>query len=1343
MSAIFISHSSKDNEFCKKLITWLDDLGHRSVFLDFDASSGISAGSSWEQKLYQELRVCRAVIVVCSEDLMNSKWCFAEITQARSLGKHIFPIKVGACDIDSLLSDSQVVDFLQLEETAAFERLKNGLATAGIDAEDPYDWDGSRSPYPGLLSFQEADASIFFGREKEIGEGLDVLNGMYRYGGSGLVMTLGASGSGKSSLIRAGIVPRLKRDPERWLVIDPFQPRNDPFKKLAKVLSRAYRSYNADITITEADLNTDFIEDLLEVSKQENASVVVIIDQFEELLNRPPEHVGTQFLHFLREILDTKENKLIVLATMRSDFLGTFQQDPVLGDLTYSQILVGPIHHTALVDIIKKPSKLAGVKIEQKLLQALIEDTGTNDALPLLAFTLRELYDKFSDGNHIKYKDYKELLGGIQGAVAKSAESILQNIQLTEKQEEYLRKAFLFMSRINENGQYTREVALWSDMPPEVHDILERFVNGRLLVSNSNENSKGTIEVAHETLFRSWERLKNWLDKDKEFLLWRRRLARAKEEWDHNAQDKKALLDGVILHEASNWLKLYKDQLDAEEQVFVQASLHEAVKKRRRRRVQIIGAMSLFAIIGAFMTVLFFNAKKESNRASANHLMAEANREVENDPTLSLQLASVAILKHPQGADLLKEESVIYGENAFSKVILKHEYDVKVVTFSPDGKLVLTGAMDNTARLWDLKGNPIGKIMEHTDNVLAVAFSPDGKTIMTGSRDKTAHLWDLKGNPIGKDMQHTDNVLDIAFSPDGKTVLTGSRDHTAQLWDLGGNPIGKPIQHSAGIGAVAFSLDGKMILTGSRDHTARLWDFKGNPIGETMQHSDLVVTAVFSPDGKTILTSSRDHTARLWDLEGNPIGKSMEHTDRVHTATFSPDGSMILTGSWDDSARLWDLEGNTIGNIMEHSGPVVVAMFSPDGKTILTGSRDYTARLWDLRGNPVGKILRHSLEVDDVAFSPDGKTVLTGSKDSTARLWNLEDNPIGKTMEHAEDVLDIAFSQDGETVLTGSLDHTARLWDLAGKPIGEIMQHSGAVVNVSFSPDGTTILTGSHDNTARLWDLRGNPIGKPMEHVDDILDTAFSPDGKTIMTSANDNTTRLWDLEGNPIGKPIAYAGEVMIVAFSPDGKTFLTGLRNQKAKLWDLKGNALGIPMVYSGEILAVAFSPDGKTVLTSSSNNTARLWDLEGEPLGKPMEHSGEVLDVVFSPDGKTILTGSRDNMARLWDLKGNPIGKPIEHSGDVDLVAFSPDGKRVLTSSNDNTARLWDFRGVLIGKTMEHSDIIRAIAFSPDGKTIMTSSNDNTASLWEIITLEEFIKGDGLAPLTAEQKEKYEIE
>ena len=241
-----------------------------------------------------------------------------------------------------------------------------------------------------------------------------------------------------------------------------------------------------------------------------------------------------------------------------------------------------------------------------------------------------------------------------------------------------------------------------------------------------------------------------------------------------------------------------------------------------------------------------------------------------------------------------------------------HNDWVAAVAFSPDGKTVLTGSYDNTARLWDAaSGEPQGKTMQHNDWVAAVAFSPDGKTVLTGSYDNTARLWDaVNGEARGKIMQHGKKVNAVAFSPDGKTVLTGSDDKTARLWDAAsGLPRGKTMKHQRQVGAVAFSPDGKTVLTGSYDNTARLWDAaSGEPRGKTMQHGSYVLAVAFSPDGKTVLTGSFDNTARLWDAASGALrGKTMKHDRQVAAVAFGPDGKTVLTGSWDGTARLWDV----------------------------------------------------------------------------------------------------------------------------------------------------------------------------------------------------------------------------------------------------------------------------------------------------------------------------------------------------------------------------------------------------------------------------------------------------
>ncbi len=622
------------------------------------------------------------------------------------------------------------------------------------------------------------------------------------------------------------------------------------------------------------------------------------------------------------------------------------------------------------------------------------------------------------------------------------------------------------------------------------------------------------------------------------------------------------------------------------------------------------------------------------------------------------------------------------------KEVFSHQDAVNCVAFSPDGKTVLTGSDDKTARLWNAAtGKPIGPPLAHQDAVNCVAFSPDGKTVLTGGADKTARLWNsATGKPIGSPLAHQGAVESVAFSPDGKTVLTGSDERTARLWDAAtGKPIGSPLAHQDWVSAVAFSPGGKAVLTGSHDSTARLWDAAtGEPIAPPLAHQSIVWAVAFSPDGKTVLTGSDDKTARLWDAAtGKPIGPPLAHQEVVWAVAFSPDGKTALTGSGDKTARLWDAAtGKPIGPPLAHQSAVRAVAFSPDGKAILTGSQDRTAALWDTAtGKPIGPPLAHQDAVYAVAFSPDGKAVLTGSDDKTARLWDATTGkPVAPPMAHEAGVSAVTYSPDGKAVLTGSSDMTARLWDAAtGKPIGPPMVHEGMVLAVAFSPDGKAVLTGSPNWTARLWDAAtGKPIRPPMLHYGIFRSVAFSPDGKTVLAGSDDNTARLWDAAtGKPIGPPLEHQGAVLAVAFSPDGKAVLTGSEDRTARLWDgATGKPIGPSLAHEGAVGAVAFSPDGKAILTGSEDRTARLWDAAtGKPIGLPLAHQGWVYSVAFSPDGKTILTGSDDKTAQLWDaVTGKPIGPPLTHQGDVNAVAFSPDGKSVLTGSDDKTARLW---------------------------------------------------------------------
>ncbi len=374
MSLIFLSHSSKDNAIAEQVKARLEQPeqgGHRSIFLDFDPADGIPAGRDWEKELYAKLRECRAVIVLCSQASMTSRWCFAEMAYAKGLGKEVFPIKIDDAKVDPILTGKQIID-ATVGWDQAYQRLEKGLLAAGLDPKGMFDWDGTRPPYPGLMVFEEQDAAIFFWRDKEVREGLALLNRLQQFGGPRLTFMLGSSGSGKSSLMRAGLLPRLKRD-QRWVVVEPFRPLKAPFDELAAVLSKRFSQiphagkgtprdvasirdrirWEEHDTKKSVEAFLELIKELREKAGSREATVLMMIDQCEELLTVGANEEGDRFLAFLRAVLDREDSRLMVLATLRSDFLGSFQDYPAMRGLRVEPFVVPQMEVDGFASVIE------------------------------------------------------------------------------------------------------------------------------------------------------------------------------------------------------------------------------------------------------------------------------------------------------------------------------------------------------------------------------------------------------------------------------------------------------------------------------------------------------------------------------------------------------------------------------------------------------------------------------------------------------------------------------------------------------------------------------------------------------------------------------------------------------------------------------------------------------------------------------------------------------------------------------------------------------------------------------------------------------------------------------
>ena len=1348
MSHIFISHSSRDTEQAARLLTCLHANGFSETFLDFDKHAGLAPGADWERTLYREMTGAEAVILILTKNWFDSKWCFAEFTQARALGKAIFPLIEAPTGETFVSSDIQHLDLVKDRE-GGLARLAAELTEVVVNARGGFEWDHTRPPYPGLLAFDEADAAIYFGRDDDIRRLIERLNARRAQGGAKLVAVLGASGSGKSSLLRAGVLPRLKRDKRNWIALPPFRPQLHPIEELAQAVTIAlgrgadWRHWSdafarEDLTRTLADL----ARDLRAAHGSNEAQILITIDQSEELFGAAEKAGAEQFLRVLNALQDERLPFLVAM-TLRSDYLSELQQAPAL-TAPFEEFSLKPMPLARVRDIIEGPARVAGLTVDEALVSAAMNDAATDDALPLLAFALRELYDRFGLKRHLTLEAYRALgdetgqLSPLENAVRRKADEVLAAAKPSAGDLQALREAFVpAMVRVNAEGEYARRPARFDTLPANARPLIERLARARLLIIQK-EQDVTIVEVAHEALLRKWPLLRGWLDEEREFLIGKDQLEQDLLDWEKTPAHEKteALLSGLKLTRARTWLVEKPLQLSEAERKFIQASIAhqeaEAARRERfRRRVQqaSVSAALVLAVCLAGAMWEWWIAKTREATAESRELAAIAEQEVGagGDLGVALRTAVQAVERSP--TDQAEHALRTVLEGPLEHLILHHGGAIYVAAFSLDGKLIVTASVDHSARVWEaVSGQLLATLTGHAGPVNDAAFSPDGKRVVTASDDGTARVWDaVTGHLLATLTGPNVEVRKAVFSPDGTRILTIGADNAARVWDAETGQIRATLSgHTRVVYDAAFSPDGKRIVTASQDSTARVWDAETGLSRATLSgHTRVVDKAAFSPDGKRIVTASWDETARVWDAEtGHLVETLTGHGGALYDAAFSPDGKHIATASADRTARVWDAQTGVVLTILSgHTGPVNGAAFSPDGKRIVTASEDATARVWDAASGLLLATLNAGIGVVyDAAFSPDGDRIVTASNDGTARVWDADiGHPLAILPGRGGRVFAASFSADGKHIVTGGEDNTARVWDgERGTLQATLAGHTLMIYAAAFSPDGRRVVTASADKTARVWDAdSGHSRATLAGHTGRVNDVAFSPEGKRIVSASDDGAARIWDAEtGHLLATLTGHTDPVNEAAFSPDGKRVVTASGDNTARVWDAESGHLLATLNHAAAVNEATFSPDGKRVVTASYDHTARVWDAErGTLLATLAGHTRWVYVAAFSPDGKRIVTASADHTARVWDAgSGHLLTTLSGHTARVNDAAFSPDGKLIVTASQDSTARVWDAEsGLLLGTLTGHAEQVYRAGFSPDGKRIVTASADSTARLY----------------------------
>jgi WD40 repeat protein/transcriptional regulator with XRE-family HTH domain len=1178
-------------------------------------------------------------------------------------------------------------------------------------------------PYRGLLPFSESDADVFYGRERLADELAAKLAAQVSRGG--MVVVTGASGSGKSSLLRAGLLPILAQGrqvpgSDRWpcLVMTPTQ---DPLTELAARLAAVGGSDTfsvrdglvrhpdqAHLAVWSTVLAAEARRDREPAASGDGAArLVLVVDQFEQVFTLNPDLDGAAGRQaFITALCSAAANPVgprqqppaLVVIAVRGDFWDRCAATPELvSALQDGQFVVGPMTESELRMAITGPAEAAGLRIDPGLCDTILGDLrvagGDRSAgvLPLLSQAMALTWEH-REGDRLTSHGYAQA-GGVSHAVQTSADRVYD--ALSAGHQALAREVLRSMTVASRDGTLARRPVvrddLYSGLPGAPHSdidvVLDALAAERLAVLDGD-----TAQLSHDVLLRAWPRLRGWLEEDQASWILHSQLADAATAWHDSHDDLSFLYRGgqlaALQQTVTRWSAnpARSPVLTSTERDFLQASERTALSGSRRRR----GAFAVLALLTvlalAASGVAFYLravADQQRDQANYNEIIAEALQYGTSDPTLAAQLMLAAYRIQPS-QDLASR--LLNTENTpLSSPPATGARAVYTVAFSPAGHLLASGGSDGTVRLWDVADpehlRPLGRLLTgDAGTVETVAFTPDGHMLASSYSDGGIRLWD---------------VADPAHP----------------------RPFGPPKIVSTGIAySVAFSPDGHTLASGSSNGAIRLWDVAdpAHPrlLGQPPVESSAVLDVVFSPDGHTLASSDFDGSIRLWNvadpahprLLGQPLTGG---TAAVYLVAFSPGGQTLASGSLDGTVRLWDVADpahpSPLGQPLAGGVAVVAVAFSPGGQTLASGSSDGTVRLWDVADpahpRPLGQPLAGSTAaVASVAFSPDGQTLVSGSVDGTIRLWSLPQT----VLTSPASVETVAFSPGAEVLASGSSDGTVRLWNAADpahpSPLGQPLAGAASVMSVAFSPGGHALASGSSDGTVRLWNVADpahpSPLGQPLAEGAGVVSVAFSPDGHTLASSDSDGRVRLWNVADpahpSPLGQPLTGGtAAVYSVAFSPDGHTLASASLDGTLRLWNVADPAhpspLGQPLAVGATAVSVAFSSGAHMLASGGSDGRVRLWNVADpahpRPLGQPLGVGASVVSVVFSPGGQTLASGSADGTVRLWDVADpahpRSLGQPLvgNSATAVYSVAFGSDGRTLASGSADGAVRLWN--------------------------------------------------------------------
>lgn len=1196
------------------------------------------------------------------------------------------------------------------------------------------------TPYHPLAPYTIADARTFFGREWEIEKLLTVV---YKQPAT---LLSGPSGSGKTSLIQAGLLPHL--DPAQWEVIH-VRLTERPFDALAQALlhfssttlpdTEAAQFANA-LQGNSVSLGST-VQQLAQERGTQKRRWLFIVDQLETLF--APEIEEAIAVAFLKQLfeLTTNHSSTTLLLALRSHAFGPALAHESLATLIHK-------HHLPLMAVLPKsvpilieqPAEQFDVVYEENLAQRIISDFAQDEmSLPLLQIVLAKLWEG-RDNGRLTHQIYEQL-GTVKGILY---DHVTESVtQLNHTQQTAARTLIQALAA-------DPEPLILNTLPSTIYTTVLKLTEQRILVTTADRLGQPIAKLAHTAFVK------------------RKPTATLKKQKPPSPKppSPKPLSPSPAPSTAKPLAGHRAEiELDIERQ---ESAVLNNLRRDNLRLSRFANVLSvLLAVVLIFLLwVSFSTVLGNSSPADLNQLAAaqatlevqaaqaaigeaekqaaldnstETMTEMENQlrDMAARELAARALALQPnQALQLIYDEatnnlaagnqphSAIVGalyqlllQPASSGLLAGHENWVTAVSFSPDGRFLVTASGDGTAKLWQTNGRLVATLTGHTDWVNTAVFHSNGQQILTAGEDGTAQLWDLEGNDLGIFAGSGAPLQTAVFNSDGSAILTADTEGAARLWDAQGNLVAI-LPHETAVTAAAFSPDNGQLVTASSDGLVLLWDSQGNPLATLTGHQEQVNDIAFRTDSDTFATVSNDNTLRLWSRDGGSLGIVAGHSDAVWQATFAPSGSNMLTSSADGTARLWNEDGDVL-TIFTHEGWVADAIFAADGEHILTASADGLARLWQTDGTLLAAFAGHEAGLTAVSLDATSTQFATASRDGTARVWSLAEENRTVFAQHDEWITVTTISPSGNFIATASRDGLVQLWDRNGTPLSTLAGHQAAITSVVFSANEQQLLTASRDGSAQLWTRDGTLVATLEGHRDVVETAVFSPDGNQILTASSDHTANLWDSGGNLLATLLGHTAPLSQGAFSPDGSQIVTVSQDATARLWTNTGELQATLIDHIDAITRVAFSPNGSHFATASRDGTAKLWNQAGEVEATFIGHSDWVNSIAFSPDGNHLLTASNDGTARLWQLDGTPLAILETASETVSQARFNMDGSFIVTVGRDSGIQLWDGKGNFLLTLTGHEDVVQTAVFSPTNDTsyLLSGSRDGSVRRWSL--------------------------